>query len=65
MRSYLKSLTVEEEVGGNVVRHEIQFVVDPILRWCDGLGIYHQLTLFESDLNLLSELHISIKARDI
>jgi hypothetical protein len=32
MRSYLTSLTVEEEVGGNVVSHEIQFVFYPIHR---------------------------------
>ena len=46
-----------------MVSHEIQFVVYPILRWCDGLCIYLQLTLFESDLNLPSEMHISIKDR--
>jgi hypothetical protein len=44
--------------------HEIQFVVYPILRWCGGLGIDCQLILFESDLNLPSEMHISIKDRD-
>jgi hypothetical protein len=63
MRSYLKSLTVEEEVGCNVVSHEIQLVVCPILRGCDGRGVYHRLILFGSDLNLLSEMHISIKDR--
>jgi hypothetical protein len=33
MRSYLTGLTVEEEVGGNVVSHELQFIFHPILRW--------------------------------
>jgi hypothetical protein len=64
MRSYLTVVTVEEEVGANVVSHEIPFIFHPILRRCDCLGIYHQGILFESDLKLLSKLHISIKDRD-
>jgi hypothetical protein len=42
MRSYLTVVTVEEEVGGNVVSHEIPFIFHPILRRCDCLGIYRQ-----------------------
>jgi hypothetical protein len=64
MCSYQTSLTVGEEVGGTVVSHEIEFVAYPILRWCDGFDIYRQLTLFGSDLNLLSEMQISTKDQD-
>lgn len=65
MRSYFKDVTVEEEVGGNVVSRTIRFSVHPILRWFDGLGDFHQLILFGSDLSWLSEMHISMEDRDI
>lgn len=61
MRPYFKDVTVEEEVGGKVVSREIRLVVYPVLRWFDDLGILHQLNLFASDLNWLSEMRICIE----
>jgi hypothetical protein len=61
MRSYCKELTVEEEAGGNIVSRKVHFVVYPILRWFDNQGIYHELILFKSDLDWLSEMHVSLE----
>ena len=60
MRSYSKELIVEEEVGGKIVSRTVEIAVYPILRWSDGLGVYHQLILFGSDLDWLSQMHISL-----
>jgi hypothetical protein len=60
MRSYFKELTVEEEAGGNIIKRKVKLVVHPILSWFDGLGIYHELVLFGSDLDWLSEMHVSV-----
>ena len=60
MRPYFKDVTVEEKVGDNVVSREIRFCVYSVLEWFDDLGIFHQLNLFASDLNWLSEMHICI-----
>jgi hypothetical protein len=63
MRSYLKELTVEEEVGGKIVSRKVEIAIYPVLRWSDGLGIYHQLILFGSDLDWLSKMQISLVDR--
>ena len=63
MSSYLRGLTVEEEVGCNVVSHEIQRVVYPILRGCNARSVYHRSILFASDLNSLSEMRIPTEER--
>jgi hypothetical protein len=64
MRSYFKELTVEEESEGNVVSRKVRIVVHPILSWFDDLGNYHQLLLCGSDLEWLSEMHISVEERN-
>ena len=61
MRSYFKELTIEEENGGNIVSRTVRVAVYPICSWFDAQGIYHQLTLLGSDLDWLSEMHISIE----
>lgn len=65
MRSYCKQycteLTVEELAGGNIVNRKVRFDVYSIVGWFDNPGIYHELILFASDLNWLSEMQISVK----
>ena len=61
MRSYFKELTVEEEVGGNIVSRKVRFAVYQIASWFEAPGIHHQLILFTSDLDWLSEMHISVE----
>ena len=65
MRSYCKQfrkeLTVEEEVAGNILNRKVRFTVYSIVGWFDDPGIYHELILFGSDLDWLSEMHISVE----
>jgi hypothetical protein len=39
----------------------VHFVVYPILSWFDNKGIYHELILFKSDLEWLSEMHVNVE----
>lgn len=64
MEFYFKQLTVEEEKGGNVMSRKARIAVYPILEWFDDLGVYHDLILFGSDLDYLSEMNVSIEDRD-
>jgi hypothetical protein len=61
MRSYVKELTVEEEAEGTVVSRKVRFVVYPILSWIDDEEFFHQLILFGSDLDWLSEMNITVE----
>ena len=61
MRSYFKELTVEDEAGGNIVSRKVRIAVHPILSWFDGFANYHQLILIGSDLEWLSQMHISVE----
>jgi hypothetical protein len=63
MRSYFRELTVEEETRGSVISRKVRIVVHPILSWFDDQGGYHQLVLCGSDLEWLSEMHISVEDR--
>lgn len=64
MVSYFKKLTVEEEKGGVVRHRKAQIAVFPILKWIDDFGVYHDLTLFGSDVAWLSEMSVSIEDLD-
>lgn len=61
MEFYMKQLTVEEERGGIVMSRKAQIAVYPVLEWFDDLGVYHDLTLFGSDVDWLSEMKVSIE----
>jgi hypothetical protein len=65
MEFYIKQLTIEEEKGGIVMRRNAKIAVYPVLEWFDDLGAYHELTLFGSDVNWLSEMNVSIEDRDV
>jgi hypothetical protein len=60
MRSYFKEVTVESEARGSVISRTVLVCVYPVFTWFDSDGIYHELLLFESDLELLSQLHILV-----
>lgn len=59
-----KELTVEEEAGGNIVNRKVRFIVYSVMGWFDDPGVYHELILFRSDLDWLSEIHISVEDPD-
>jgi hypothetical protein len=61
MRSYFKEVEVEEGAEGNVMRRRARVLVYPILSWFDDESAYHQLILFGSDLDWLSEMHIGVE----
>ena len=63
MRSHLKELSIEQEVGGRVVSRTVLFPVYTVLRWFDDSGCIHHLTLCGSDLVWLSEMGISAEDR--
>jgi hypothetical protein len=61
MEFYMKQLTVEEVKGGIVVNRKAQIAIYPVLEWFDDLGVYHDLTLFGSDVDWLSEMNVSME----
>ena len=67
MHHYFKELTVEEEKAGIVMSRRALIAVYPALEWIDDLGACHDLTLFGSDVEWLSEMNVSLEdihARD-
>jgi hypothetical protein len=64
MDCYFKQLTIEEEIEGIVMSRKAQIAICPILAWFDDLGVYHDLTLFGSDVDWLSEMNVSIEDLD-
>jgi hypothetical protein len=61
MRSYIKEVTVEDQAYGNIISRKVRVPVFPILDWFDQSDIYHELTLFGSDLDWLSQMHITVE----
>ncbi len=61
MRSHLKELTVEEEVGGRIVSRTVLFPVYTVLQWFDNSSEFHQLMLCGSDLVWLSKMRVAIE----
>lgn len=60
-KQFFKELTVEEEAGGKVVNRKVRFTVYSIVGWFDDPGVYHELILFRSDMDWLSEMQISVE----
>ena len=60
-KQFCKELTVEEEAGGNIVNRKLRFTVYSIVGWFDDSGIYHELILFGSDPDWVSEMHIAVE----
>ena len=63
MEFYIRLLTVEEEKEGMVRSRKAQIAIYPVLEWLDDLGVYHDLTLFGSDVDWRSEMNVSIEDR--
>ncbi len=59
-KQFCKELTVEEEAGGSIVNRKVLFTAYSIVGWFDDPGVYHELILLRSDLDWLSEMHISV-----